>query len=170
MKKYLVSPGPGLLFMVLLVIMGGCSEMGQDNGPAPSVVSVYPADGAMAVPADTSILVTFDMPMDTASCEARFFAFEGDMVNTSHMMMHAQAGMPGHFVWNEDFTEMMFHPDSILMDSTMYTYHLESGMESREHGDQMMMSGIGNHGRKLDDGIICTFTTEATTNDNLNKK
>jgi hypothetical protein len=170
MKTYIVSPGMSMLLMVLLVIMSGCSEMDPDNGPAPSVLLVYPIDGAVAVPADTSIHVTFDMPMDTASCEARFFAFEGNMVNTNHMMMHAQAGMPGHFNWNQDFTEMMFHPDSILMDTTMYTYHLESGMESREHGDQMMMSGMRIHGRELDDGIICTFTTEATTNDNLNKR
>ncbi len=160
MKKNIVSPGPGMLLMVLLVIMGGCSEMGQDSGPVPSVVSVYPADGAVAVPVDTSILVTFDRPMDTASCEARFFAFEGNMVNTGHMIMHAQAAMPGHFHWNEGFTEMMFHPDSILMVSTMYTYHLESGMESREHNDPMMMSGMRIHGRELDDGIISTFTTE----------
>ncbi len=166
MKKYLVGPGAGLLSMVLLVIMGGCSEMDQDSGPAPTVLSVYPADGAVAVPADTSILVTFDMPMDTASCEARFFACEGDMVNTGHMMMHAQAEIPGHFSWNEDFTEMMFRPDSILMDSAMYTYHLEPGMESREHGDPMMMSGMRSHGRELDDGIISMFTTEATVNDN----
>ncbi len=166
MKKYFLSPGPGLLFMVLLVIMGGCSKMAQDSGPAPSVLSVYPPDGALAVPADTSILVTFDMPMDTASCEARFFALEGNMVDSGHMMMHTQAGMPGHFNWNEDYTEMMFHPDSILMDSTMYTYHLESGMESREHGGPMMMSGMRSHGREFDDGIISTFTTEATANDN----
>lgn len=166
MKKYLISPGSGMLFMVLLVIMGGCSETGQDSGPAPTVLSVYPADGALAVPVATSILVTFDMPMDTASCEGRFFAFEGNMVSTSHMMMHAQTGIPGHFHWIEDFTEMMFHPDSILMDSTMYTYHLESGMESREHGDQMMMMGMRIHGQELDDGVICTFTTETTTNDN----
>ena len=166
MKKCPFNPAQGMLFMVLMVIMAGCSEMDPDSGPAPSVLSVYPADGAVAVPSDTSIHITFDMPMDTASCEARFFAFGGNMVNTSHMMMHAQAEIPGHFNWNDDFTEMMFHPDSILMDSTMYTYHLESGMESREYGDPMMMSGMIILGRELDDGISCTFTTVATANDN----
>ncbi len=166
MKKNLVNPGVGLVYMVLMVIMGGCSKMDQDSGPAPSVLSVYPPDGALAVPADTSILITFDMPMDTASCEARFFAYQGDMVDSGHMMMDTQAGMPGHFNWNENYTEMIFHPDSIFMDSTMYTYHLESGMESREHGDQMMMMGMRIHGQELDDGVICTFTTETTTNDN----
>lgn len=170
MKKYLVSPRAGTLLMVLLLIMGGCSEMDPDSGSAPRVLAVYPADGVVAIPADTSILVTFDMPMDSASCEARFFAFEGNMVNTSHMMMHAQAEMPGHFNWNEDYTEMMFHPDSILMDTTMYTYHLESGMESREHSDRMMMMGMRIHGREIDDGIICTFTTGEAANDNLNKR
>ncbi len=165
LKKNLII---ALGLVTTLVVFTGCDATAPQDGVTPQVVAVYPADASVDIATDTSIVVTFDRPMDTASCESRFYAYEGAMGQMGHMMMHQQRGLNGTYSWNQDHTEMTFQPDSTFSDSTMYTYHLEEGMENHEHGS-MMMSGMMGMGTDTDDGIICTFSTgDRTGNGTIN--
>jgi len=74
--------------------------------------------------------------------------------------MQGSTSIGGHFSWNMDHTEMMFHPDSMFIDSAMYTFHLNEGMRSRDHGGSMMMSAMNMYGPETESRIICTFLTE----------
>lgn len=164
-KNLIISLG------LLAILMGtiGCDAMAQNDDIAPSILGVYPANASVNVATDTSIVVTFDMAMDTASCEALFYAYEGDVNGQmGHMMMHQQQTLSGEFSWNDDHTEMTFHPDVMFSDSTTYTFHLEEGMEDNDH-DGMTMSGMMGFGLESDDGIICTFSTgESIANSLMN--
>ncbi len=159
MKKNLII---SLGLLVMLVGTIGCDTIAPNDEIAPSILGVYPANASVNVATDTSIVVTFDMPMDTASCEALFYAYQGEMGPMGHMMMHQQQTLTGEFIWNEDHTEMTFWPDSLFSDSTMYSFHLEQGMEDFGRGS-MMRSGMMGFGLESDDGIICTFTTGDST-------
>ena len=152
--------GAAWMALSVMVLVSGCSPAGPEETADPALLSVYPADGAMAVPSDTTIIVYYSEPMDTATCEARFYAYHGDGSGMGHMMMHNQQEMTGSFMWNEDHTEMTFHPDSSFMDSTMVTFHLEEGMEAHQSSRHLMMAGMSSWGMATDDGIFCTFTTK----------
>ena len=145
----------------LLLVIGVSGFMGCEDSPAadnPEILSIEPANGATGVSKTTAVKVTFSDPMDTESCESRFGLHMGEL--TEMPAMGAMTGMSGSYSWNSDHTEMMFQPDSMLMDSTMYTICLMEGMEMERNHGTMMMGGMMDHGNQVDEGILSVFTTE----------
>ncbi|GEM_PF-1058489 len=141
------------------IFLAGCADDGGEAGP--EIVAISPADGAANVARTTNVLVQFNEPMDKSSCESRFGLFVGDLDTIPADIM---GRMHGEFTWNADQTVMSFHPDSLLMDSTMYSIYLQEGMMAKDsHGDGMMISGMKRHGMEMTDGIISRFTTEKTS-------
>ncbi len=145
----------------LLLVIGILGFTGCEDSVAtdtPEILSIEPANGATGVSKTTAVKVTFSDPMDTESCESRFGLHMGEL--TEMPAMGAMAGMSGSYSWNSDHTEMMFQPDSMLMDSTMYTICLMEGMEMEGNHGTMMMGGMMDHGNQVDEGILSVFTTE----------
>ena len=153
MRKLWIDQKVSALFIIIFLLAAGCSSMDPDD-------ESDPPDGAVAVPLDTSILVSFSMPMDTASCETRFRLHVGAEDSNGHMMSGGNTSIGGHFSWNGDHTEMTFSPDSMFIDSAMYTYHLDAGMRSHDHDGTMMMPGMNMHGQETEGGITCAFLSE----------
>jgi hypothetical protein len=145
----------------LLLVIGILGFTGCEDSVAtdtPEILSIEPANGATGVSKTTAVKVTFSDPMDTESCESRFGLHMGEL--TEMPAMGAMAGMSGSYSWNSEHTEMMFQPDSMLMDSTMYTICLMEGMEMEGNHGTMMMGGMMDHGNQVDEGILSVFTTE----------
>lgn len=148
-------------FLTMLIIANllwfGCTDDPQSNL---EIVSITPEHGATNVNRSGAIQVEFSKSMDPASCESRFGLHIGEL-NQMPMMDNMDGDIPGQFHWNTDQTVMMFHPDSTLMDSTMYSICLEEGMMPGEHGTMgMMMRGMSGHGMEITGGIITHFKTE----------
>lgn len=145
----------------LLLFIGILGFTGCEDTPAtatPEILSIQPANGATGVSKTTAVKVTFSDPMNTESCESRFGLHMGQL--TEMPAMGAMAGMDGSFSWNSDHTEMMFQPDSMFMDSTLYTICFMEGMEMEGNHGAMMIGGMMDYGNQVDEGILSTFTTE----------
>ncbi len=145
-----------LMLFIGIVGFTGCED--TSSADTPEILSIQPANRVTGVSKSTAVKVTFNDPMDTKSCESRFGLHLGEL--TAMPAMGTMAGMTGSFSWNSDHTEMMFQPDSMLMDSTMYTVCLMEGMEMEDHNGSLMMGGMMDHGNQVDDGILSIFTTE----------
>lgn len=141
-----------ILFMGLMIV--GCSQ--KEENIILEIMSITPLNGVGNVAKTTSIEVKFSESMDAESFESRFSLHMGEMMSMPTMI----DGLPGQFTWEGDQTMITFHPDSMLMDSTMYSICLEEGMHSQDHEDEMMMSGMMSHGMEIESGIISYFTTE----------
>lgn len=74
----------------------------------PKVDSIKPADGAPGVPVDTSVIVTFNKPMDRVSVEKAFSLREKGIGNP----------IVGQTTWNKPETEMTFKPKDPLKQAT----------------------------------------------------
>ncbi len=72
---------------------------------APRVIGTSPADGAVDVPVDTTIAVTFSHSMDRASAESAF---------------HITPATSGTFSWSTQDTVMIFTPSPALLQSEHY--------------------------------------------------
>ena len=142
------------LFFMLTLLIAGCDLKEEDS--IAEIVSITPSDGTTRVIKNTAIQVEFSEPMDIESCESRFSLHMGE--HTSMVMM--MEGLHGQFEWNGSETMMTYHPDSMLMDSTVYSICLKEGMRTHHHGGEMMMSNMMGHGMETNDGIISHFTTE----------
>jgi subtilisin len=85
------------------------------DADAPTVTSFAPASGATAVPASTSVVVTFGEPMDRASAQAAFsLRRTGD-----------GAGVAGSFSWSGN--TMTFRPSAALAQGTGYAARVGTG-------------------------------------------
>lgn len=73
----------------------------------PTLVSSLPVDMATAIPVNTSIVLTFSEPMNSATVEATL-RFNGSV-------------RPGTYTWNSNFTTVRFTPTSNWTNSTAYT-------------------------------------------------
>jgi hypothetical protein len=83
----------------------GGSGGGDAGGSAPAgpatVVDTLPADGAVGVRPDATLVITFGTPMDTASVEAAYVSSDLPRASVS-------------FAWSEDDTVLSIVPDSAL--------------------------------------------------------
>lgn len=75
----------------------GDTSTGGDDSESPSVESMMPSDGATGVRSDTTVLLSFSEPMDTASVEA---ALGTEMLGEVTMS------------WNGEETELTVEPDN----------------------------------------------------------
>jgi len=143
-----------VIFLSLLFV--GCST-NNNNSEAPEIVSVSPAQDETEVPVTTDITVTFNESMDVESCQTRFALYQGEY----HQMPAQMNGMHGQFHWSDDRTQMIFSPDSMLMDSSMYSIMLQEGIRMHHHGggNSMMGPHMDDYGDTVEDGIITRFTT-----------
>lgn len=147
----------GLIFSIL-----SCEESADRDDLAETELSkTTPIDGAVGIALDATIDVTFTEGMDRNSCQSRFGLYMGELDSIPTNMMGQMHGMlPGQFHWNGDTTLMTFLPDSMFMDSTMYSICLQEGMQMHHHGqDGMMGEHMGNHGISTQDGVIVRFMT-----------
>lgn len=85
----------------------------------PKLLTVEPADRAEGVSLDADILLTFDQPMDPQSVADNF-------------QLQPTDGEPisGSFAWNEDQTEGIFTPDSLLKRERSYSIILDEQARS----------------------------------------
>jgi methionine-rich copper-binding protein CopC len=105
--------------------------------PAPTVVTVDPADGATGVPRNRSVTLTFSEPMDEASTEAA---------------LSFAPPVTCDVTWNAASTELTCSPQSDLAATTAYTVTVAGTAESQA-------------GATLDGAFESTFTTGTTTLD-----
>ena len=94
--------------LLTVIVLLACKP--SDNTP-PSVVSTFPANGAVGVPTNTQIRVTFSEPMDTASAEAAF---------------RITPAVVGKFEWVGDNAVMYWKPDTVLSVQTSYAFRVET--------------------------------------------
>lgn len=146
------------LIGLIFPLVTGC-ETEEEETAVPEILSITPADGATGVARSTAVNVEFSDPMDRESCESRFALMHGEM--TSLPMMGGMMGdIEGHFEWDERGMMMTFHPDSTLMDSSVYSICIWEGMQSLHGSREMTVGGMRQHGMQTEGGIISTFTTE----------
>ena len=149
------------LFILSAILLIGLFTIGCENEtdePDLNILSVTPKDGATGVAKTVAIQVDFTESMNTESCESRFGLHEGEL--TEMPMMGMMNGLDGSFHWNSDSTMMTFQPDSMLMDSTMYTICLMEGMQTADHDRTMMLSDMSDNGDQVDNGIFSKFFTQ----------
>ena len=63
-------------------------------------------------------------------------------------------------MWDNEQMTMTFHPDFMLMDSTVYTIWLGEGMETHNHGGYMDISDMHHQGNLIENGIESIFATK----------
>ncbi len=144
------------VFVMLIVLLVGCSLFEEDEA-TPRILSITPPDNANEIAKTVSVEIEFNQEMDTESCETRFGLFQG---NLDAIPLNMNGRMHGEYAWNKDHTMMTFSPDSMLMDSTMFSICLQEGMRMHNHGDDMMMGGMRRHGMETTGGIITLFKTQ----------
>ncbi|MCF7809243.1 MAG: Ig-like domain-containing protein [Candidatus Marinimicrobia bacterium] len=151
---------PILISMLLFI---SCEEVSEDMEISTVELSkITPTNGSAGVATDATISVEFTQGMNMNSCESRFGIYMGQLDAIPTNMMGQMHGMlPGQFHWNGDTTLMIFTPDSMFMDSTMYSICLLEGMEMHHHGadSTMRMGHMQNHGNGAGNGIISYFHT-----------
>ncbi|NIM65856.1 MAG: hypothetical protein GTO51_07705 [Candidatus Latescibacteria bacterium] len=164
-----------LILLAFGVWFSGCSNDDSISGIAevqPLVVSVSPQNGTKNVPISSSIIMTFNTPMDTISVMEHFHCSGGDemwewmdslqhhgpghgghMGRMDHMMEWMRdIELSGEFDWNAEMTECVFHPDTGFLAHTDYMIYLEGDVRSR--GGMMM-----DMHRLQYDGLMIHFRT-----------
>lgn len=156
-SKFLLS----LISIAFLLV--SCEEVSdQDESISTELSRITPGNGSIDIDPDADITVEFTEGMDINSCESRFGIYMGELNQIPTGMMGQMHGMlSGQFHWNDDQTMMTFHPDSSLMDTSMYSICLQEGMQAHHHGEgEMMRQGhMQGHGNSAGDGIIIHFQT-----------
>ncbi|MFQ6610327.1 MAG: Ig-like domain-containing protein [Fidelibacterota bacterium] len=137
---------------------GIISKFVTKNHTLARIVAVDPLNGSTEIDNDIKINIEYVNSMNTESCESRFGLHQGEL--TEMPMMGMMSGLDGTFHWNRDSTMMTFDPDSMLMDSTLYTICLMEGMGTADHSDSMILSNMSGHGNQVDGGIFSTFFTK----------
>ena len=150
------------IFIVPFVLVSCEEASDQDEALNAELSRITPANGSIDIDPDSEIVVEFTEGMDINSCQSRFGIYMGELDQIPTNMMGQMTGMiAGQFHWNDAQTMMIFHPDSSLMDSTMYSICLQDGMEMHHHGENDMM-GPGHmqgYGNSASEGIIVHFRT-----------
>jgi hypothetical protein len=95
------------VFLALVIGCGGGDSKNGQNGEAPTIESITPADQAEDVDTTTSIWIIFSKAMDQASVEEAFVLQTG-----AHMVA-------GTFAWDD--TDMVFSPAGELLQGETYT-------------------------------------------------
>jgi hypothetical protein len=116
---------------VLLGAVGACSDSTAPT-PVTPTVAVSPAPNATGVGRGDTVLMTLDMPMDSASCLNRFILHVGD---TTGMIV------PGHMEFADGYRQMMFIPDGPMDAGTEYFAHMRDSVMVRSDTDGM--GGMG---------------------------
>ncbi len=86
----------------------------------PKVVSVIPADGSVGVSVETSIIIEFDMMMDTSSVEENIDITPPATVS---------------FTWSADNMTLTIIPNSNLTTETPYTIRIENNARNIDHNN-----------------------------------
>lgn len=140
-----------------------CEETAdQDEAINAELSRITPTNGAIDIDPAAEITVEFTEEMDITSCQSRFGVFMGELDEIPTNMMGQMHGMMnGQFHWSDDQTMMIFHPDTSLMDTTMYSICLQEGMQMHHHGEgEMMGQGrMQGYGNSTGEGIIVHFRT-----------
>jgi len=111
---------PTLVTLFAVGVVAACSNSTEPGSTTVSPsVTVAPAPNAMNVARGDTIAMMLDMPMDTASCRARFTLHVGDSTG---------AAVGGHMRFGNGYQRMMFVPDSLLRPGTRYYVHVRDGM------------------------------------------
>ncbi len=136
MSRLLVVIGP-------VLVAAACAHDATSPTAATVVtasVVVAPAPGAPDVARNGSVTVTFNYPMDSASCAGRFAMRQRDT---------SGAVVPGRMSWDSTYHRMTFAPDSMLAGGTRFYVQMRDSMMTRGYmmGDSAMgMGGAGMMG------------------------
>ena len=120
---------------------GSGGEGGSDTDP-PSIVSVYPADGATGIRSDENIVITFSEPMDHASTEAAFATSSRDL-------------RPATFSWNASSTVLTANPIALLV----YAEGPDATIAARTYTASLEGTAEDESGNSLADDFEWTFQT-----------
>ena len=148
----------------LPVLLVSCEETTEPEEVIDAeLLRVTPSHGSVDINPDAEIMIEFGERMDTLSCQNRFGIYHGELNQIPVNMMGQMRGMiSGEFHWNHDQTMLTFHPDTSLMDSSMYSICLQEGMQVHHHGQQdhaMDQGHMQGHGFSAGEGIIIHFQT-----------
>jgi hypothetical protein len=125
------------------VLVAACSHEAMApaaGAPISAHVTVSPLPAASGVPRSSTIQVTFDRAMDSASCAGRFVLHTGD---SSGVMV------PGRMTWDTTYHHMTFVPDSMMAPGTPYFVLVRDSMMTRDStmgGGSMGTGGMGGGG------------------------
>jgi len=153
---------------IMIMTIVGLIWTGCEKNPASSensqvnleLNSIYPGNGASHVEKSAAILIEFNHPVDQESCESRTGLYMGELYQIPTMGMGMMmGGLTGQFHWNDSSTVMTFYPDSMLMDSEIYSICIQEGMLQTGSGGAMMMGGMNAYGMETTGGIISHFNT-----------
>ena len=127
----------GAVAALLVAALGAaCKGSTAPSSTVSASVVVSPTPNAMSVPRGDTIQMVVNMPMDTASCRARF---------TLHMGDSTGVAVPGHMLFGDGYRQMLFVPDSLLGPGARYFAEMrDSVMVGDGMGgmsDQGMMGG-----------------------------
>jgi hypothetical protein len=120
---------------------GSGGEGGSDTDP-PSIVSVYPEDGATGIRSAENIVITFSEPMDHASTEAAFAPASGDL-------------RPASFLWNASSTVLTVNPLTALV----YAEGTDLAIAARQYSASLEGTAEDESGNRLADDFAWTFAT-----------
>lgn len=156
---------PALAAVLVIAVAAACagSTMPGTGAVSASVTAVSPAPNALSVSRGDTIEMTVDMPMDSASCRARFTLHVGDS---------AGVAVPGHMRYGDGYRQMMYVPDSLLQPGTRYFAEMrdsvmvgdgmggmsDQGMMGGQH-QTMMFAQIPAGATRMGSGMGWYFTT-----------
>ena len=126
--------------LALMVAVAACAH----DTTAPTMatvitanVAVSPAPGASDVARNGSVTVTFNYPMDSASCASRFAMRQRDT---------SGALVPGRMNWDSTYHRMTFAPDSMLAGGTRFYVQMRDSMMTRDYMMSDSAMGMGGGG------------------------
>ena len=155
-----------ILAILALSAVAACTNMNEGRWSTADVVALAPAPGSSSAARADTVRLSMSMPMDSASCAARFTLHRGDSLGPE---------VPGRVRYDEGNRRMLFIPDVPLEPATPYFAHMRDGMamSSAAHsgsggmmvaggmmGSATMMTGaIPTGAVRMSDGMGWSFTT-----------
>jgi hypothetical protein len=161
MPKVIVSKSSTLrtssiLAFLLILLMAGC---GREQAPAslPLVVTVTPANGAIAVPVASLLTATFNKAMNPTS------------INTSTFTLIGPAGAAVTGTITYSGTTATFTPTTLLAPSSMYTATITTGATDAL-GTALASNFVWSFTTGTLPTVIATIPLNAATNVPINRK
>lgn len=154
--------------LIRAVAMVAAVACNTDEGSAPvwTSLTLSPPPNAVGVSRGDTLRMWFDMPVDSASCAARFTLHTGDTLGPA---------VAGHMRFADGYRQMMLVPDAPMAPSSLHFAHMRDSMMTREGwsggmgggmmgtgmmgGRRMMFGAMPAGAVRMGDGMGWSFTT-----------
>lgn len=111
------------LTLAVLTSQAGCSrESTAGAGPATAATAVIPTGGSTGVDPNAPVTIRFNHWMGTGM-EQYLVLHEGGLTGPA---------VPGRWAWNQERSEVVFHPAAPLRARTRYTLHMGGGIRDAD--------------------------------------